>query len=209
MVISDAEKKVLLQRLELARVAKQKKAAEAKAAKEAKQPLAPAPAPVPVPEPAPEPEPVVAEEKPPASDPIDIPPVPDLVKASRKPAKHAPAGAPTPLEKKVALPDSDSEEEVIMPKKKKTVKKDIPYMKIKLYKEPSNPEAFQHLLEAVNDQGGEYEDEEEQTPPPPIIKGPRILQKVGVAPKRGAPSSLTAEDVKAAELRRLAFEVFG
>lgn len=200
MVISDAEKKVLLQRLELARVAKQKKAAEAKAAKEAKQPLAPAPAPVPVPEPAPEPEPVVAEEKPPASDPIDIPPVPDLVKASRKPAK------------KVALPDSDSEEEVIMPKKKKTVKKDIPYMKIKLYKEPSNPEAFQHLLEAVNDQGGEYEDEEEQTPPPgpsPVIKGPRILQKVGVAPKRGAPSSLTAEDVKAAELRRLAFEVFG
>jgi len=200
MVISDAEKKVLLQRLELARVAKQKKAAEAKAAKEAKQPLAPAPAPVPepAPEPTPEPEPIVP---PPASEPIDIPVVPDLVKASRKPAK------------KVVLPDSDSEEEVIMPKKKKTVKKDVPYMKIKLYKEPSNPEAFQHLLEAVNDQGGEYEEEDEQEAPPsgpsPVIKGPRVLQKVGVAPKRGAPSSLTAEDVKAAELRRLAFEVFG
>ena len=200
MVISDAEKKVLLQRLELARVAKQKKAAEAKAAKEAKQPLAPAPAPVPepAPEPTPEPEPIVP---PPASEPIDIPVVPDLVKASRKPAK------------KVVLPDSDSEEEVIMPKKKKTVKKDVPYMKIKLYKEPSNPEAFQHLLEAVNDQGGEYEEEDEQEAlppgPSPVIKGPRVLQKVGVAPKRGAPSSLTAEDVKAAELRRLAFEVFG
>jgi hypothetical protein len=200
MVISDAEKKVLLQRLELARVAKQKKAAEAKAAKEAKQPLAPAPAPVPepAPEPTPEPEPIVP---PPASEPIDIPVVPDLVKASRKPAK------------KVVLPDSDSEEEVVMPKKKKTVKKDVPYMKIKLYKEPSNPEAFQHLLEAVNDQGGEYEEEDEQEAPPsgpsPVIKGPRVLQKVGVAPKRGAPSSLTAEDVKAAELRRLAFEVFG
>jgi hypothetical protein len=200
MVISDAEKKVLLQRLELARVAKQKKAAEAKAAKEAKQPPAPAPAPVPVPEPVPEPtpEPVVVEERPPASDPIDIPPIPDLVKASKKPAK------------KVVLPDSDSEEEeVVMPKKKKTMKKDAPYMKIKLYKEPSNPEAFQHLLEAVNDQGGEYEEEEQEAPPPPFIKGPRVLQKVGVAPKRGAPSSLTAEDVKAAELRRLAFEVFG
>lgn len=196
MVISDAEKKVLLQRLELARVAKQKKAAEAKAAKEAKQPLAPAPAPAPepVPEPTPEPEPIAP---PPASEPIDIPVVPDLVKASRKPAK------------KVVLPDSDSEEEVIMPKKKKTVKKDIPYMKIKLYKEPSNPEAFQHLLEAVNDQGGEYEEEEQEAPPPPIIKGPRVLQKVGVAPKRGTPSSLTQEDVKAAELRRLAFEIFG
>ncbi len=197
MVISDAEKKVLLQRLELARVAKQKKAAEAKAAKEAKQPPAPAPAPAPEPVPEPAPEPVVAEEKPPASDPIDIPPIPDLVKASKKPAK------------KVVLPDSDSEEEVIMPKKKKTVKKDIPYMKIKLYKEPSNPEAFQHLLEAVNDQGGEYEEEEQEASPPPVIKGPRVLQKVGVAPKRGTPSSLTAEDVKAAELRRLAFEIFG
>lgn len=195
MVISDAEKKVLLQRLELARVAKQKKAAEAKAAKEAKQPPAPAPAPAPepVPEPTPEPEPIAP---PPASEPIDIPVVPDLVKASRKPAK------------KVVLPDSDSEEEVIMPKKK-TAKKDVPYMKIKLYKEPSNPEAFQHLLEAVNDQGGEYEEEEQEAPPPPFIKGPRVLQKVGVAPKRGTPSSLTAEDVKAAELRRLAFEVFG
>ena len=192
MVISDSEKKVLLERLEKARIAKQAKAAEAKKAKE----QAAAAAPVPVP--APEPEPVVVEEKPPASDPIDIPPVPDLVKASKKPVK------------KVVLPDSDSEEEVVMPKKKKTTttKKDVPYMKIKLYKEPSNPEAFQQLLEAVND--NQYEDEEEQTPPPPpIIKGPRVLQKVGVAPKRGGASSLTAEDVKAAELRRLALEIFG
>ena len=196
MVISDSEKKVLLERLEKARIAKQAKAAEAKKAKEQ---AAAAPAPAPAPVPAPEPEPVVVvEEKPPASDPIDIPVVPDLVKASKKPAK------------KVVLPDSDSEEEVVMPKKKKTTttKKDVPYMKIKLYKEPSNPEAFQQLLEAVND--NQYEDEEEQTPPPPpIIKGPRVLQKVGVAPKRGGASSLTAEDVKAAELRRLALEIFG
>lgn len=191
MVISDSEKKVLLERLEKARIAKQAKAAEAKKAKEQ---AAPAPAPVP----APEPEPVVVEEKPPASDPIDIPPVPDLVKASKKPVK------------KVVLPDSDSEEEVVMPKKKKTTaKKDVPYMKIKLYKEPSNPEAFQQLLEAVND--NQYEEEEEHTPPPPppIIKGPRVLQRVGIAPKRGGASSLTAEDVKAAELRRLALEIFG
>jgi hypothetical protein len=85
------------------------------------------------------------------------------------------------------------------------------YLKIVLYKEPSNPEAFQQLLEAVNDNGGEYEEEEEHTPPPPppIIKGPRVLQKVGVAPKRGGASSLTAEDIKAAEMRRLALEIFG
>ncbi len=119
MPISEADKKVLLERLEKARIAKQAKGAEKKCAAEKKAP-APAPAPAPVPTPEPTPEPV--EEKPPASEPIDIPPVPDLVKASRKPAK------------KVSLPDSDSEEEVVMPKKKKTVKKDMPYMKIKLYK---------------------------------------------------------------------------
>lgn len=195
MVISDAEKKVLLERLEKARIAKQAKAAEAKKAKEAA-----APAPEPTPAPAPAPEPVVVEEKPPASEPIDIPAVPDLVKAAKKPAK------------KVVLPDSDSEEEeVVMPKKvksKSVAKKEVPYMKIKLYKEPSNPAAFQQMLESINDP--QYEDEEEQSPPPaPFVKGPRVLQKVGAAPKRGAASSLTMEDVKAAELRRMALEIFG
>ena len=198
MVISDAEKKVLLERLEKARIAKQAKAAEAKKAKEA-----PAPAPAPAPEPVPEP-PAVVEEKPPASEPIDIPTPPDLVKASKKPAK------------KVCLPlESDSEEEeVVMPKKKKGkavrgTGKEVPYMKIKLYKEPSNPVAFQQMLESINDP--QYEEEEEQAPPPPapFVKGARVLQKVGTAPKRGVSSSLTPEDIKAAELRRLALEIFG
>lgn len=198
MVISDAEKKVLLERLEKARVAKQAKAAEAKKAKEA---AAPAPAPEPAPTPAPAPESVAVEEKPPASEPIDIPAVPDLVKAAKKPAK------------KVCLPvESDSdEEEVVMPKKvksKSVAKKEVPYMKIKLYKEPSNPAAFQQMLESINDP--QYEEDDEQAPPPaPFVKGPRVLQKVGSAPKRGAASSLTMEDVKAAELRRMALEMFG
>jgi hypothetical protein len=197
MVISDAEKKVLLERLEKARIAKQAKAAEAKKAKEA-------PAPAPVPAPAPEPVPVV-EQIPPVSEPIDIPAPPDLVKVSRKPAK------------KVCLPvdsDSDEEEEVVMPKKTKGkavrgTGKEVPYMKIKLYKEPSNPVAFQQMLESINDP--QYEEEEEQAPQPPapFVKGPRVLQKVGIAPKRGGASSLTAEDVKAAELKRLALEIFG
>ena len=198
MVISPQEKQVLLERLEKARLVKQAKAAEAKKAKEA-----PAPAPAPAPEPVPEP-PVVVEEKPPASEPIDIPAPPDLVKASRKPAK------------KVCLPvDSDSEEEeVVMPKKTKGkavrgTGKEVPYMKIKLYKEPSNPVAFQQMLESINDP--QYEEEEEQAPPPPapFVKGARVLQKVGTAPKRGVSSSLTPEDIKAAELRRLALEIFG
>lgn len=192
MVISDADKKVLLERLEKARVVKQAKAAEAKRAKEA-------PAPEPTPAPV-VPEPVVVEEKPPAAEPIDIPAVPDSVKA-KKPAK------------KICLPvetDSD-EEEVVMPKKvksKSVAKKEVPYMKIKLYKEPSNPAAFQQMLESINDP--QYEEEEEQAPPPaPFVKGPRVLQRVGTAPKRGTQSSLTMEDVKAAELRRMALEIFG
>lgn len=191
MVISERDKAVLLERLEKARIAKQAKAAEAKKAKEQ---AAPAPTPTPAPEP-----PAVVE--PPATDPIDIPPVPDLVKASRKP-------------KKVCLPvDTDSdEEEVVMPKKvksKSVAKKEVPYMKIKLYKEPSNPVAFQQMLESINDP--QYEEEEEQTPPPPapFVKGARVLQKVGTAPKRGVASSLTMEDIRAAELRRLALEIFG
>jgi len=198
MVISDAEKKVLLERLEKARIAKQAKAAEAKKAKEAS---APAPVPEPTPAPAPEPAPVAVEDKPPTSEPIDIPAVPDLVRAAKKPAK------------KVALPveSDDSEEEVVMPKKIKSkagAKKEVPYMKIKLYKEPSNPAAFQQMLESINDP--QYEDEDEQLlPPAPIVKGPRVLQRVGTAPKRGAQSSLTMEDVRAAELRKMALEIFG
>ena len=194
MVISDSDKKILLERLEKARLVKQAKAAEAKKAKEA-----PAPAPAPAPEP--EPAPAAVEEKPPAAEPIDIPAVPDLVRAAKKPAK------------KVCLPvESDSdEEEVVLPKKVKSksgAKKEVPYMKIKLYKEPSNPAAFQQMLESINDP--QYEDEDEQLlPPAPIVKGARVLQRVGAAPKRGAASSLTMEDVKAAELRRMALEIFG
>jgi hypothetical protein len=207
MPISDAEKKVLLERLELARVAKQKKAEEAKAAKavkavkaapapEPEQVIAPpvvTPAPAPVPAPAP-------EERPPISEPIDIPEVPDLVAASRKPAKG----------KKVALPDSDSEEEVAMPKKKKAVaKKDTPFLKIKLYKEPQDKVAFQNLLQAV---AGEVSEEEEEIPSPPVKqyhKGPQVLQRVGAAPRNSAPKSISKEEIEAAEMRRLALQIFG
>jgi hypothetical protein len=197
MPISDAEKKVLLQRLELARVAKQKKAAEAKAAKETKS--APAPAPAPAPEPTPEPE--LA----PASDPIDIPAVPDLVAASRK---HA---------KKVCLPvESDSEdEEIVLPKKKKatTAKKDTPYLKIKLYKEPQDKLAFQNLLQAVAGEAEEEDDDDESAPPPPpqkhYSKGPQVIHRVGATPRGAVVKNITKEDMEAADLRRLALQIFG
>jgi hypothetical protein len=209
MPISDAEKKVLLERLELARVAKQKKAEEAKAAKAVKA-VKPAPEPVPEPVAAPPtitPAPVpVPEERPPVSEPIDIPEVPDLVTASRKPAKG----------KKVALPvsDSDSDSEVVMPKKKKGfAKKDTPFLKIKLYKEPQDKVAFQNLLQAV---AGEVEEEEEEVeapaPPPPqkpYHKGPHVFHRVGATPRGAVSKSLTKEEIEATELRRLALQIFG
>jgi hypothetical protein len=196
MAITEAEKKVLLERLEKARVAKQAKAAEAKKAKEAKQ--APVPAPAPEPTPAPERSPE------PASEPIDIPVVPDLVAASRKPAK-----------KVCLLPsDSEEEEEVILPKKKKTVpvaKKEPKYMKIVLYKEPQDKQAFQQLLEAVNDNGGEYDDEPEAPAPAPreYHKGPRVVQKVGAGPRNTPVRTVTREDIETEELRKLAMLAFG
>lgn len=87
-------------------------------------------------------------------------------------------------------------------------------MKIKLYKEPANPVAFQQLLEAVNDNGGEYDDEvEDAIPEPPAPreyhKGPRIVQKVGAGPRNTPARSLSKEDIETAELRRLSMLVFG
>lgn len=198
MAITEAEKKVLLERLEKARVAKQAKAAEAKKAKEAKEAKqAPVPAPAPEPTPAPERSPE------PASEPIDIPVVPDLVAASRKPAK-----------KVCLLPsDSEEEEEVIMPKKKAkpVAKKEPKYMKIVLYKEPQDKQAFQQLLEAVNDNGGEYDDEPEAPAPAPreYHKGPRVVQKVGAGPRNTPVRTVTKEDIETEELRKLAMLAFG
>lgn len=156
MVISAEEKKILLARLEKARETKAAKAAAAKAAKapketpaSVKEPEPPAPAPVAVPPPAPAPAPAPVDEKPPASDPIDIPVVPDLVAASkRKPAKKT---------KKVESSDDDSDDSdsAVLPPKRGAKKQ--AYMKIKIYKEPKNAAAFQSLIEAVQDEQPEEE----------------------------------------------------
>ncbi len=203
MAITAQERDVLLKRLELARIAKIKKQEEAKAAKAAKTTPAPepapAPAPVPVPMPAPEPEPIQS----PVRDPmVAPPPVPDLVKAARK--------AP----KKVCLPsDDESDEEVAiaMPKKKKApaVRKEQPYMKLKIYREPTNPQAFQSLLESIHNPP-EYEDDDAvpaSAPPPsdpipiPFQRPPRVVHsntKPSIRPMVGADRKL--EDARAAAL---------
>lgn len=152
MVISPEQKKVLLERLQLAKAAKAEKAKAKKeaAAAAVKEPEPPAPAPAPAPAPVPEPAPL------PVPPPVPVPEVPDLVAASKKPARK----------KKCFVPsddDSDSEEEVVLPKKIKKGEKKTAYMKIKIYKEPKNAVAFQSLVEAIQDQEPE---EEEQRPPP-------------------------------------------
>ena len=157
MVISADDKKVLLARLEKARETKAAKAAAAKAAKPTKETPAsvkePEP-PAPTPAPAPAPAPIPVEEKPPATEPIDIPAVPDLVAASkRKPSKKA----CLPVES-----DSDSDDEPVLPPKKGAKKQ--AYMKIKIYKEPKNAAAFQSLIEAVQDE--QPEEEPEPAPAP-------------------------------------------
>lgn len=165
MVISADEKKVLLARLEKARETK-----AAKAAAKKKETLADVKEPEPVPAPAPAPIPVdlvqrtlndasgASQEKPPASEPIDIPTVPDLVAASKKKPS-----------KKACLPvesDSDSEDEVVLPPKKGKGKKveKSKYMKVVIYREPKNAAAFQSLIEAVQDE--QPEEEPEPTPVP-------------------------------------------
>ena len=191
MAISAAERDVLLKRLELARVAKLKKQEETKAAKAAK--AAPEPVAAHVPD-VPAPDVPIPIQSPPPSEPIHIPEVPDLVKISRKP------------QKKVCLPVSDDEEEeVVMPKKQKVVKKkEQPYMKLKIYREPTNPQAFQSLLESIHNPP-EYEEEEQPAPEPPapqpFIRPPRVLHsnsKQTIRPMIGADRKL--EDARAAAM---------
>jgi hypothetical protein len=188
MAITPAERDVLLKRLELARIAKIKKQDEAKAAKAAKAEPVTAPAPAPEPIPIPEP-PVLQEIQSPPSEPIPIPDAP-----KKKAAK------------KVCLPiSSDEEEEEEKPKKKsKTVKKEMPYMKLKIYREPNNPQAFQSLLESIHNPP-EYEDEPAPAPAPeppaPFARPPRVLhsnQKQNIRPMVGADRKF--EDARAAAM---------
>ena len=145
MVISESEKKVLLERLALARIAKQqKKEIKEKEAKAIGGAVS-APNDVPTPsEPIPIPVQGTSEVVAPVVPVVPAIPAPliDLVAAHKK------------GKKKVCLPDdSDSEDEAVLPpKKKKVTQKETAYMKIKIYREPKNTAAMQDLLAAVQDE---------------------------------------------------------
>ena len=157
MVISPQDKAILLERLQKAREVKAAKVAAKKTAPAvAPEPAPPAPAPAP-PAPAPPAAPAAPEEPTPA----EVPKVPDLVAASKKPPKKKQCFIPSSSDT-----DSD-EEEIALPKKIKAAHppKKQAYMKIKLYKEPKNAAAFQQMIEAVQDESEEVPPYEEPAPP--------------------------------------------
>ena len=150
-VISDADKKILLERLAKAREAK---AAKKKATSAPSAPSTPTSAEAPPS--APPSAPVVSAAAPDELPLSLVPPVPDLVAVSAK----------KPKQKKVKLPesssDSDSEDESVLPPKKKGSKRSgAPYMKIKIYKD--SPHALEHILHTI--QGAT---EAEQAPSVPL-----------------------------------------
>lgn len=146
-VISEADKKILLERLAKAR--------EAKVAKKKALSAAAAPAATPVPDVAPVVAPLsVAAPATPQPSVDEVPPLPDLVAAAAKKLKP----------KKVKMPDSDdgSDEEMhsapaLPPKKGKNA---APYMKIKIYRD--SPKALESILQTIQD--AEHDDDEPAKP---------------------------------------------
>ena len=150
-VISEADKKMLLERLAKAREAKvaKKKALSAAAAPATTAPV-PDVAPV-----APAPAPLSAAAPATTQPSVDeVPPLPDLVAAAAK----------KPKPKKVKMPDSDdsSDDEMhsvaaLPPKKGKNA---APYMKIKIYRD--SPKALESILQTIQD--AEHDDDEPAIP---------------------------------------------
>ena len=186
MVLTEQDKKILLDRLKAGR--EKKKAEREAAAKKQKTQEAKAEAVVPVevpvsaPAAAPEPAPVVSQQH--AEQIPSQPPRVDPSKAREKKQVES-------------LSDSDSEVEERKNKssKSKNKKKNVPYMKIKIYQEPSNHEALNALIGAVQ--------QEEQAP---VELSPPGKQRVtNVIPKQ----KLAAPIVRQNTMRALAMDIFG
>ena len=184
MVLSEQDKKILLDRLKAGR---EKKKAEREAAKKTTavkaEAVVPAEQPVSAPSVAPETAPVVpqqhAEQLP--SEPPRIDP-----SKTRKPAKRVEASSDS---------DSEVEERKNKSSKMKNKKKNVPYMKIKIYQEPKNHEALNALIGAV---------QEEQAPL--VELSPPEKQRVtNFIPKQ----KLAAPIVRQNTMRALAMDIFG
>jgi len=186
MVLSEQDKKILLDRLKAGREKKKAEREQAKkttAVKEAAKSPAETPAPAPTAAPEIAPATATAEQKPPEPPHIDP-------SKPRKPAKQVEASS-----------DSDSEIDQEENKKKsklsknKNMKKNVPYMKIKIYQEPKNHEALNALIGAVQ--------EEQQTPP--VELSPPEKQRVSNVSKH----QLAKPIVRQNTMRALAMDIFG
>lgn len=155
MVISDAEKKILLERLQKAREVKAAKVAAAKKTPAHKPPAAPIIEPISVPE-------VLKDGV------KDLPPLepPNLLSMVAKvdddailPPKMKKGEKVEKGEKGEKYDNSsdESDDEKPVRKSSKTSKKvkQTPYMKIKIFHEPKNHAALQNLIEAVQDNDDE------------------------------------------------------
>ena len=143
MVISDAEKKILLERLQKAREVKAAKAAAAKKTPVPKKEAPPQPPPAPTIEPIPSP-PVVESLLDCVVDEVALPP---KIKTHETREKR----------EKFDNSSDESDNEKPVKKSSKTSKKvkQTPYMKIKIFHEPKNAHALQNLIEAVQDNDDE------------------------------------------------------
>lgn len=196
MVISDAEKKILLERLAKAREVKAAKAAASKKVsvpkKETPQTCA-----TPVMEPMPSPDVTLDEvervEKLPAEMVIALPP---KVQKEEKQQKR----------EKIDNSSDESENEESAKPVKKTSKsirktKETPYMKLKIYREPKNHAALQNLIEAVQ----ENDDECIEHPPPLTYEAPRLRHDIKNQTPKASKTLPTQQEL----MRRAALEFFG
>ena len=191
MVISDAEKKILLERLAEARKVKAAKAAAAKKVPAPKKET-PQPPAAPIMEPMPAPEEVELVEKLPAETVIALPP---KVKREEKQQKR-----------EIIDNSSDDESEYEKPVKKSSSKKktkQTPYMKIKIFHEPKNHAALQNLIEAVQDNN----DDDEPPPLPRVaaaFEAPRLRHDI----KHQTPPASKTLPTHQELMRRAALEFF-
>ena len=191
MVISDAEKKILLERLAKAREVKAAKAAAAKKVPAPKKET-PQPPAAPIIEPMPAPDVVsVVElvEKLPAETVIALPP---------KIKKHDEREKREKCDN--SSDESDNEKLVKKTSKSSRKTKETPYMKLKIYREPKNHAALQNLIEAVQDN-----DDECLEPPPSTFEAPRLRHDI----KNQAPKASKTLPSHQELMRRAALEFFG
>lgn len=193
MVISDAEKKILLERLAKAREVKAAKAAASKKVsvpkKEALKPMA-----APLMEQMPSLDITLDEvervEKVPAETVIALPA--EIKKLDEQQARE-----------KIDNSSDESDNEKPVKKTSKSIRKtkETPYMKLKIYREPKNHAALQNLIEAVQ----ENDDECVEHPPPLTYEAPRLRHDIKNQTPKASKTLPTQQEL----MRRAALEFFG